>query len=349
MGAPEQRGLRSDQLLSLNELKTGMLGLPVMEALKLTEAEVAALFQRASKLPSRASRTSLTVGLGGAGFSPAKHLSQGQFVHYFGSPDDRPGSHAPPLPAPGAGRQPPRPDGDRPRLSAVAAYLTVTPSAQLLSADPLQRFRDLLYRQKTTPAEACDRLDVDRDVFVDRADFETLYAGTGPGARRLGDIRDLGLAEPAHAGMLFDLALHWLRAAWQTPHRSGWQAKGGEAVVDYIENEKLALALAEPPAPNGPTPSPPRRSLARPPLAFMGGRFKQPRALSAGWQEQLAQKVQAHCLETTPRLGASRARMVYDRWSAATRLACASMTSCAARAEPRASRCPCSSSHATTG
>ena len=39
------------------------------------------------------------------------------------------------------------------------------------------------------------------------------------------------------------------------------------------------------------------------------------RPLFAGWQEQLAQKVQAHCLETTPRPGASRARTVYDRWS----------------------------------
>ena len=48
----------------------------------------------------------------------------------------------------------------------------------------------------------------------------------------------------------------WLKAAGQTPHRSGWPAEGGEAAVDYMENEKLALALAEPPAPDGPPPPP---------------------------------------------------------------------------------------------
>ena len=222
--------------LSLNELKRGMLSLPVFKRLKLREVDIEKLFMAADS-------------------SKVGYLTRERFIRYFTG--TAVGMELSPHLPPTVLLQNNTPWGGDP-LPAGMAEAAVKHAAQegrqdytALTLDPMQRLRDRLFERRVTSTEVFRAFDADRDGFVSRDDFIAGCTGSSHTVHRcLKDMKELGLSGPV-ASKLFDdiegskrgyveLAA-FQRALSEPPPTQGWEAKVVATVQTVLDRAKIKV------------------------------------------------------------------------------------------------------------
>jgi Ca2+-binding EF-hand superfamily protein len=164
--------------LSMNELKRGMLAMPVFKRLKLRETDIEAMFVQADTKKD--------------GF-----ITREQFVNYFSGEHEGMtlSAHLPPAVL----LQQNKPWAADSKHELETAVKTAAWEGRLeytvLTSDPMQRIRDRLFEKRVTATEAFRAFDVDRDGFVSRDDFIAGCTGSSHTVYScLKDMKELGLS-----------------------------------------------------------------------------------------------------------------------------------------------------------
>lgn len=220
--------------LSMNELKRGMLSMPVFKRLKLRETDIESMFVQADTQQH--------------GF-----ITREQFVNYFSG--DREGmvlsAHLPPAVL----LQQNRPWALHSKQDIEIAVKSAAREGRLeyttLTSDPMQRIRDRLFEKRVTATEAFRAFDVDRDGFVSREDFIAGCTGSSHTVYTcLKDMKDLGFSGK-ECSCLFDeiegssrgfveLA-PWQRALAEPPVARGYQESVIATIHSLLDKRKYSV------------------------------------------------------------------------------------------------------------
>jgi Ca2+-binding EF-hand superfamily protein len=220
--------------LSMNELKRGMLALPVFKRLKLRETDVEAMFMQADTRQDG-------------------YITREQFVNYFSG--EREGmtlsAHLPPAVL----LQQNKPWAVSSSHAVEAAVKSAAREGRLeytvLTIDPMQRIRDRLFEKRVTATEAFRAFDADRDGFVSRDDFIAGCTGSSHTVfNSLKDMKDLGLSGLV-CSSLFDAIdgssrgfvdlPAWQRALTEPPVKRGYEAGVVAAVHDLLDTGRFSV------------------------------------------------------------------------------------------------------------
>ena len=220
--------------LSMNELKRGMLAMPVFKRLKLRETDVEAMFMQADTKQDG-------------------YITREQFINYFSG--EREGmtlsAHLPPSFL----LQQNKPWAVDSKHAVEVAVKSAAREGRLeytvLTIDPMQRLRDRLFEKRVTSTEAFRAFDADRDGFVSRDDFIAGCTGSSHTVFNcLKDMKDLGLSGLV-CSSLFDAIdgssrgfvdlPAWQRALTEPAVKRGYEAGVVATIHDLLDTRRFSV------------------------------------------------------------------------------------------------------------